>query len=915
MTDLRSAAEQLRQAHAHALGALDSAQRGATGRRDAAARAAQRDMGRQESIARNQASQAVIQHSLRARDLATSLNPRGADPLDVAEYVTLGHLAAPGSPSGVNEDVTAPCVVPLLGRGNLIIQAEPAAARRLVETLVSQSLRGTAPGQLDVVGYDPDLTSVLAPFSPLRRTSEEALQVLNRPEELQRKLQDLTADVRRVKETMRAISPRLVDFRRSVGHPIERFQLVVLFDYPTSIDEPLHRQLLAIANAGPDAGMSFVFVFSPNRPKPDWWSDEDLRGLGNILREDHGVLRWSAHPAFELMIPDHGPGAIASVVDKLVSRANTVTAPQVSFKSIQPDEPMWQSSSADRLEFAIGVSGLDTVEVTLGDNLDQRHNILITGAVGQGKSNLLKVIIHSLARRYSPEELELYLLDFKEGVTLYPLAATPGSPDFLPHARILGLESDRDFGLAVLRHIEAEFARRAKLFRPYGDSIASYRAAVPGAPMARIVLVIDEFHMLFDPNDKTAEAAAQLLEGIARRGRSYGIHLVLASQTISGISALMTREGGIFAQFPLRLALKNAVQESFAVLGQGNDAAARLRARGQAVLNPDYGQIDSNRMVTIAVADDAELARLRQTWWKAARANRAAPLVFDGSKRIGVADAVESLRAARRASSQSAPATAFVGYPIDVSGTPLAIPLGAEPGRHLAILGAGEPAPGPEEGEGPANNAIGVLQCAAVSLALQHPEGDAQFVSFEMLDENTLHRNNHQTWHELMATIGYAVERIGRDEIADYLQSLAADIDARDAFAPPTYLLGFGLDRATTLDTPDMFAHRPSEDLQQVLRAGPAKGIHLLGWWANAATFKAHIGFGGEGFIDALLMLRIDQSSVQEMLSSPFISWSVRDNRGLLSDRTQLPEPTSIIPFSPVTVRDAAAMAKTDWEV
>lgn len=915
MTNLLTAAEQLRHAQAHALGALDSAQSGAAGRKDAADRAAHQEMGRQESIARNHASQAVIQHSLRARDLAASLNSHGSDPLDVAEYVALGHLSAPGSPSGVNEDIVAPCVVPLLGRGNLIVQAHPAAARGLVERLVSESLRVTAPGQLDVVGYDPGLTSVLAPFSPLRRTSEEALQVLNRPEELDSAVQDLIADVRRVNETMRGISPTLVDFRRSVGHPVERFQLVVLLDYPLGIDEPIHRQLLALAKAGPNAGVSFVFVVSAERPKPDWWADEDLRGLGQMLREDRGALRWSAHPGFELLIPAHGAGTVASLVDELVSRASTVSAPQIAFKTVQPDEPTWRASSADRLEFAIGVSGLETVEITLGDDRDQRHNILITGAVGQGKSNLLKVIVHSLAQRYSPEELELYLLDFKEGVTLYPLAATPGSPDFLPHARVLGLESDRDFGLAVLRQIEAEFTRRAKLFRPYGDSIASYRAAVPGAAMPRIVLVIDEFHMLFEPNDKTAEAAAQLLEGIARRGRSYGVHLVLASQTISGISALMTREGGIFAQFPLRLALKNAVQESFAVLGQGNDAAARLRTRGEAVLNSDYGQIDSNRLVTIAVADDAELARLRHTWWAAARSSRTAPLVFDGSKRIGMADAVDTLRAARRRVSHSGPAAAFIGYPIDVSGRPLTVPLSAEPGRHLAILGAGEPASGLEDGEGPANNAIGVLHCAAISLALQHPEGDAQFVSFEMLDENTLQRNNHKTWHELMATVGYPVERIGRNEIGAYLQSLTLDLEARDAFAPPKYLLGFGLDRASTLDTPDMFAHRPSEDLQQVLRAGPGKRVHVLGWWANAATFKAHIGFGGEGFIDALLMLRIDQSSVQEMLSSPFISWSVRDNRGLLSDRTQLPEPTPIIPFSPVTVRDASAVAKTDWEV
>ena len=47
-----------------------------------------------------------------------------------------------------------------------------------------------------------------------------------------------------------------------------------------------------------------------------------------------------------------------------------------------------------------------------------RPPALVTGAVGQGKSNLIAVLVHSWCQRYSPSELELYLLDFKEGVTL-----------------------------------------------------------------------------------------------------------------------------------------------------------------------------------------------------------------------------------------------------------------------------------------------------------------------------------------------------------------------------------------------------------------------------------------------------------------------------------------------------------------
>lgn len=918
MTDqLRDVAERLRIAQAHVLGALDAAVSLASSARDASYKSAHRERERQQAIVRNLAAQAVTENSIRARDVAASLRSAGSQPLDASEYISLGRLTTPGGSFGINADVEVPLVVPLLGRSNIIVEAEPSSAHRIVECIVWEALAGTAPGQLDIVGYDPRLSGALAPFSPLRRVSDEALRVLNRATDLERAVQQLVADVQRVNDTMRGAGSSLVEFRRAAGHPVERYQLVVLLDYPADVDEQLHRQVLALAGAGAPAGVSVVFVAPPaGSSVPDWWREGELAPFGTLLREERGALRWIAHPSFRLTLPEGDTGTVARAMDELAFRASSAAVPRIPFSRVQPLTPTWGASSADRLQFAIGLNGPAVAEVTLGDEQDQRHNILITGAVGQGKSNLLKVIIHSLAQRYSPDELEMYLLDFKEGVTLYPMAPTPGAPDFLPQARVLGLESDRDFGLAVLRHVEAEFSRRAKIFRPYGDSIGKYRAAVPDAVMPRILVIIDEFHMLFDPNDATAEQAAQLLEAISRRGRSYGVHLVLASQTISGVAALMTREGGIFAQFPIRLALKNAIQESYATLGQGNDAAARLRVRGEAVLNLDYGHIDSNRQVVIAAADDAELGRLRHGWWEATRDRVAAPLVFDGSRRPRVADAIRDLRALRaRAVARGGAPAALLGYPIDVSGTPLSIPFGAEPGRNLAVLGAGEAASHATVADDAANTAVGVLQSAAISLALQHPGGDAEFVSFELLDDDTFRRSNQRAWLDTMVSLGYPVEQVDRDAIPGYLQALAAGLESRDTAGPALYLLGFGLDRATTLDAPDMFAHRASEDLQQVLRSGPSKRIHLLGWWANAATFRSHIGFGGEGFIDAMLMLRIDQSTVQEVLSSPFITWSVKDNRGLLADRTQLPEPTTIIPFSPLTARGASQLAQTDWEV
>ncbi len=164
-----------------------------------------------------------------------------------------------------------------------------------------------------------------------------------------------------------------------------------------------------------------------------------------------------------------------------------------------------------------------------------------------------------------------------------------------------------------------------------------------------------------------------------------------------------------------------------------------------------------------------------------------------------------------------------------------------------------------------------------------------------------------------MEKLGFPLRQIKKPDIPGFMQEAAEELASRGDGEPTRYIVGFGLDRANNLDTPDVFSHRPAEDFQTVLRDGPSKSVHVIGWWSNAASFKSHIGYGGEGFVDSLLMLRLDQAGVQEFLG-PFVTWSVRDNRGLLTDRTQLTEPTLIIPFAPLDARDTATLSNTEWE-
>jgi hypothetical protein len=115
-------------------------------------------------------------------------------------------------------------------------------------------------------------------------------------------------------------------------------------------------------------------------------------------------------------------------------------------------------------------------------------------------------LITNGALRYSPDELELYLIDFKKGVEFKVYAAME-----LPHARVIAIESEREFGLSVLQRLDGELKERGEIYRQFGvQDLAGYREARPEVFMPRILLVIDEFQEFFIETTRSRRGLALL---------------------------------------------------------------------------------------------------------------------------------------------------------------------------------------------------------------------------------------------------------------------------------------------------------------------------------------------------------------------------------------------------------------------
>lgn len=216
------------------------------------------------------------------------------------------------------------------------------------------------------------------------------------------------------------------------------------------------------------------------------------------------------------------------------------------------------------------VVGIDADGPTVLDLVRDGPHALIAGTTGSGKSELLQTLIAGLAANHPPDRLGFLLVDYKGGAAFAECAR-------LPHTAGLVTDLDAHLTRRALRSLDAEILRRERLFAAAGAvDLAGYAATAPREPISRLVIVVDEFATLVEELPDFVRG----LVGVAQRGRSLGLHLVLATQRPSGVVSADIR-----ANTELRIALRVAdAGESSDIIGTADAAAISRRTPGRALL-------------------------------------------------------------------------------------------------------------------------------------------------------------------------------------------------------------------------------------------------------------------------------------------------------------------------------------------
>lgn len=176
----------------------------------------------------------------------------------------------------------------------------------------------------------------------------------------------------------------------------------------------------------------------------------------------------------------------------------------------------------------------------------------ISGGTNSGKSTLLHTIILSACLHYHPNDLEIWLVDYKQTEFYLYKKKTP------PHIKLIGVSKTPDFTFSLLDKIEAEANRRTELMNSFdAQNLEEYRKH-RGEPdyvnIPRLFIVIDEFHEMSQFVSTEMEYKDKL-ENILREYRAQGITCLMADQTFStGLSGLTSAAKN---QIGLRIAMRN----------------------------------------------------------------------------------------------------------------------------------------------------------------------------------------------------------------------------------------------------------------------------------------------------------------------------------------------------------------------
>jgi DNA segregation ATPase FtsK/SpoIIIE, S-DNA-T family len=745
--------------------------------------------------------------------------------------------------------------------------------KRILSQVVMRALTSLPPGKVFLTVIDPrglgrDFSWLmhLGDFDPRlvqHRVWTEPVHIGHHLSELVRHSEQV------IQQQLRDRYANLYQYNQQAGTLAEPYHFILWPDFPFGCDESAWKSLSSLLQAGPRCGVAVCLQYDETLNWPPFMESKALDQIGLKIKVDQAGKTSLLEPNledFEFEVEQPPEEALKSRLIRNCGMA-ALEAGKIELplkQVVGEDFVRWQENSAKLIEVPLGQSGPGRV-VSMRLGVGTNQHVLIAGKTGSGKSTLLHTLITSAALRYSPDQLRLILLDFKKGVEFQVYAESQ-----LPHADIIGIESQREFGLSALEYLDQCLQLRGELFRDAGvQDLAGWAARHPDVPMPRNLLIIDEFQELFVQDDKLAQQAALLLDRIVRQGRSFGVHAILASQTLAGAYSLPRTTLG---QMGVRIALQCDEADAAVILSDDNLAASRLSYPGQAIYNNAGGRIEGNQALQIAWVSSKD----QQEWFTAmlpkpinrdTTTNRLEKtIVFEGHKpsEWRNAEIDHALQAAwQQFGRQMEPV--LLGDAVAIRPA-VGFSRTSQPGRNVLIVGS-------DSRLAARLTTLAIRSQARAAEMNQHVQpqwqllfggrpndpGSDQFIDYLKKHESHVSVSNVREGDEQLKSIAALIEKRQSEDKAQH---------------PPLWLVVWQLDRFRNLKRGEEFSFGSDQEdnmekvFSRIVRDGPSVGIHAWIWADSFSTASRWLSRSTLNDCEVRLLMQMSASDSNHLIDS-----------------------------------------------
>lgn len=498
---------------------------------------------------------------------------------------------------GIFKSIRKPLLIPLQKMDMLVLDADSIGlsfCNRIIEQNILELYSQLQKGLIKVNIFDFGIGSQF-PFITHLSTISKDVQFINSTNNCTNKLEELNKEARRILRDVLSTDYASLDEYNANTDFLEAYNIIVFVNFPNSFDNKDLDYIYNITKQTGKLGFKIFLIYQKDKSNNSKYSQEKQNHIlanGWIFRRITGSL----FKIDNLFIKPINILLQKSSVLLKVLKDKTLKE-QIS-KIILEQKNNQSDGEQDYISVPIGTqrNGKDDFYFTIGPKSSAYHTI-IGGRSGTGKSTFLRNLIIQLGLHYSPDLLQIYLLDYKSGLE---------AECFREHPNIKCLLLDRtnsrfDIALEVLEDFEGKIKERNNLFIELGNEIGKPILNLQkyneynSTKLPFLLLVVDEANKIFERTvdvDLYQKISAKFIN-IAQQGRGAGVYFILCAtefeQQVRNIDAILN-------QIHTRIGFM--MNDARAVLGFHSNNSVKKLKKYQFIYNNENGLEENNEVVS-----------------------------------------------------------------------------------------------------------------------------------------------------------------------------------------------------------------------------------------------------------------------------------------------------------------------------